>query len=150
MKPVCIVSACLLGQRCRYDGRSKGNATVQQEVDALHNQGWHIHVACPERHLGTPRPPVTLHGGDGHDVLAGTATARRVHDDADLTEAFVAGARASDHPDAVRAILKARSPSCGTGTTSIDDAPAAGDGIFAALLRDRGVELASEDDLQGA
>ena len=47
---------------------------------------------CPEDHrLGTPRTMPDLHGGDGHDVLDGTARVRDEHG-ADLTEALLAGA----------------------------------------------------------
>lgn len=146
---MCLVSACLLGRACRYDGKSKGHDGVQQEVERLRAQGWSIAAVCPEQHLGTPRPAVTLSGGDGHDVLAGTAIAVQVVDGVDRTEAFLEGAQRSDHPDATRAILKARSPSCGVGVTNIDGKAVPGDGVFAARLRQRGVPLATEDDAAG-
>ncbi len=146
---MCLVSACLLGRACRYDGKSKGHEGVRQEIEQLRAHGWSIEAVCPEQHLGTPRPAVTLSGGDGHDVLAGTATAVQVVDGADRTKAFLDGARRCDHPDAARAILKARSPSCGVGVTTIEGQAAPGDGVFAAHLRQRGVPLATEDDAAG-
>jgi uncharacterized protein YbbK (DUF523 family) len=138
------VSACLLGRACRYDGQSKGHDGVRAEVERLRAAGWRIHAACPEQHLGIPRPAVTLVAGDGHDLLAGRAAAIQVADGIDRTEAFREGAERSDHPDAVRAILKARSPSCGVGVTNIDGHAVPGDGVFAARLRQRGVELTTE------
>ena len=70
-----------------------------------------------------------------------------VADGIDRTEAFRAGAERCDHPEAERAILKARSPSCGVGTTNMDGEAVPGDGVFAARLRARGVSLATEPDL---
>ena len=148
--PVCLVSACLLGRACRYDGESKAHDAVRATVDALRGRGWRIVPVCPEQHLGVPRPAVTLVGGDGHAVWAGDARAAQLADGTDQTEAFRAGAEACDRPDARRAILKARSPSCGVGTTNIDGEPRPGDGVFAARLRARGVLLSTEDDLQGS
>lgn len=145
--PVCLVSACLLGRACRYDGKSKGHEGVRAEVDRLRAEGWQIEAVCPEQHLGTPRPAVTLTGGDGHAVWSGEARAVEVADGVDRTEAFRAGAERCDRPEAERALLKARSPSCGVGTTHIDGVAVAGDGVFAARLRARGVRLLTEADL---
>jgi uncharacterized protein YbbK (DUF523 family) len=72
-----------------------------------------------------------------------------VADAVDVTDAFSSGAsRAAElaGPDCV-AILKARSPSCGVGQTEIDGALAPGDGVFAALLRRRGISLCTDEDL---
>ena len=67
-------------------------------------------------------------------------------DGSDVTEAFVAGARRAlaEAGEPGMAILKARSPSC------IDGSVAPGGGVFAALLRQRGVALRSEEDLVAA
>ena len=126
-----LVSACLMGRKCRYDGRSKGHDGVRAATE-----GHEVVAVCPEEHLGVPRPPAHLVGGDGHDVLDGNARVERVHDGHDLTQAFVDGAHRAFRP-CDHAILKARSPSCGTGT----------DGVFAALLRRNGISLQSEEDL---
>jgi len=128
-----IVSACLLGRPCRYDGRSKDSEAVQQSV-----QGHEVISVCPEElgGLGTPRPAAELVGGDGHDVLDGRARVLAVQSGEDLTEAFVQGAKQAAQ-DADSAILKARSPSCGVSR----------DGVFAALLRRRGIPLRTDEDL---
>ncbi len=93
---------------------------------------------CPEElgGLGTPRPAAQLVGGDGHDVLDGRARVLAVQSGEDLTEAFVQGAKQSAQ-DADSAILKARSPSCGVSR----------DGVFAALLRRRGIPLRTDEEL---
>lgn len=147
--PRWLVSACLLGRACRYDGASKHHQAVEQAVAEARARGIDVVAVCPEQAggLGTPRPAADLRGGDGHAVLDGHATARTVTGDHDVTDGFLRGAMACDQP-ADRAILKARSPSCGTGTVWIDGALAPGDGVFAARLRRRGVMLASEEDVQ--
>jgi uncharacterized protein YbbK (DUF523 family) len=150
--PVCVVSACLLGRACRYDGAAKPAAAVRAAVARWEAAGGRVVAVCPEElgALGTPRPAADLRGGDGHAVLAGRAQVRRVDDDHDVTAAFVTGARRALAAAAVtpaRAILKARSPSCGVGATSIDGAVFPGDGVFAALLRTCGVPLATDEDL---
>src|SRR5687768_58321 len=70
---VVLVSACLLGEACRYDGCS---ARAERVLDAI--RGKEIVPICPEAGagLGVPRPAVELRGGDGAAVLNGSATAR--------------------------------------------------------------------------
>lgn len=140
-----VVSACLLGRACRYDGRSKEDVRLADEVAAHRAAGGEVVAVCPEElgGLGTPRPPAELRGGDGHGVLAGTARVERLDGGGDVTEAFVAGARAAAAraAGASRAILKANSPSCGCGACWRDGAVREGDGVFAALLRERGIAL---------
>ncbi|MCA1838085.1 MAG: DUF523 domain-containing protein, partial [Actinobacteria bacterium] len=111
-KPV-IVSACLAGRKCRFDGK----ANPDDEVGRLVAEGRAI-LVCPEVDggLGTPRPPAEIVGGDGRDVIGGSA---RVVTNAgeDVTAAYLAGAiralEAARSAGAKEAILKARSPSCG-------------------------------------
>lgn len=109
-------------------------------------------AVCPEElgGLGTPRPAAWLTGGSGDAVLAGAARVVRADDGADVTDAFRTGAaRAAAFADAGPgdvAILKARSPSCGCGATWIDGEVRPGDGVFAALLRARGVRVGTDED----
>jgi uncharacterized protein YbbK (DUF523 family) len=110
-----LVSACLCGQRCRYDGKSKENEPLVSRL------GWdQIVPVCPEQlgGLPTPRLPCRLVGGNGEDVLADRA---RVIDtfDNDHTVAFIRGARLTLETALSRQVdrccLKAKSPSCGSG-----------------------------------
>jgi len=142
-----LVSACLLGRACRYDGGSKGHPAVQRSVASARARGIEVHPVCPEEAggLSTPRPAADLRGGDGHAVLSGTASVRTVAGDHDVTAAFLAGAAACDLPCDL-AILKQRSPSCGSGTVYVAGERVPGDGVFAARLRQKGVDLRSEDD----
>jgi uncharacterized protein YbbK (DUF523 family) len=146
-----LVSACLLGQRCRYDGESKPSLPVSRLIEGWTAAGGRVVGVCPEElgGLPTPRPPADLRGGDGHGVLDGAATVRTVEGDVDVTDAFLCGAkRALEQARSARmAVLKARSPSCGVVETQVEGALRPGDGVFAALLRRRGVELRTEEDL---
>jgi len=142
-----LVSACLLGEACRYDGRSKRDDAV------LGYLADHQAVpVCPERDggLGVPRPTSHLTGGDGFSVLEGEA---RVLDlgGADVTECFLTGAAAAlaaAREHGVRcAILKERSPSCGLRSAEVDRGEREGVGVAAALLIGEGIEVYSEEDV---
>lgn len=140
-----LVSACLLGRACRFDGKDK---LVKELPDALRAERVEAVPFCPEEAggLGTPRPAARIHGGDGDAVLDGTA--RVVNDlGADVTEAFLDGARqavaaALDHGCAV-AYLKERSPSCGCAQVHTAEGVVKGSGVTAALLRRAGVATVS-------
>ncbi|PIE18738.1 MAG: hypothetical protein CSA66_04045 [Proteobacteria bacterium] len=154
-KPVLVVSACLLGQPCRYDGASRRADQVLAAAARWIDGGGRVAPVCPEElgGLGTPRPGAELRGGDGEAALAGAATVAREADGVDVTAAFLAGAQramalAGGAP--ARAILKARSPSCGVGRTHIDGGVRDGDGVFAALLARAGVSRQTDEDLADA
>jgi uncharacterized protein YbbK (DUF523 family) len=147
-----IVSACFAGIHCRFDQRHNRIDAIQRLV----RKGRAIPV-CPEQMGGlpTPRNPAEIVGGDGDDVLDGRA---RVVDNQgnDVTEAFLAGAREAlamaKAIGAKKAILKERSPSCGScaiydGTFS--KTLKAGMGVTAALLRRHGIEVVSEETWEG-
>lgn len=110
-----LVSACLCGKRCRYDGRSRQSQSLLARL-----AGENVIPVCPEQlgGLPTPRPACSLVGGDGSDVLAGRA---RVVDrlGIDRTGAFIRGARLTLEMAlanrVIRCCLKAKSPSCGSG-----------------------------------
>ena len=142
-----LISACLLGVRCRYDGgHSRDAAAIKQhETDTLI-------AVCPEElgGLPTPRPPSEIVGGDGEDVLAGTAKVMTAAGE-DVTGAYLRGAHqtlgiAQSH-GATRVILKARSPSCGCGNIydgTFSSTLKVGDGVTAALLKQHGIEVISQ------
>lgn len=135
-----IVSACLAGLHCRYDGGEKPN----NEVIRLVAEGKAIPV-CPEQlgGLSTPRLPAEIIDGrvireDGVDV---TSEFERGAQDA-LTLAKLAGAKS--------AILKAKSPSCGSGRIydgSFSAKVIPGDGIMAELFKKNGIAVQTEEDL---
>ena len=143
-----IVSACLIGRACRYDGGSKPSDAVAAWLRA---RGGVVVAVCPEElgGLGTPRPAAWLVGGDGAAVLDGRARVLRQVDGGDVTDAFRVGARQALAlgEGADMAVLKARSPSCGCGQAWIDGQVRSGDGVFAALLRRRGISLCTDEEL---
>jgi uncharacterized protein YbbK (DUF523 family) len=145
---VVLVSACLLGEACRYDAKSKGSNKVIQALE-----GKEVVPVCPETGagLGIPRPPVELKGGAGAEVLAGLARAAEVESGKDQTAAFLLGAElalAAARRFGVRvALLKERSPSCGTQGTHVDGRVVRGQGVTAALLAQSGLIVVSDEEL---
>ncbi len=133
-----IVSACLAGFPCRYDGKTKPCA----EVVELVRTGKAIPV-CPEQlgGLPTPRPPCEVRSGR---VVDKNGT--------DRTESFHQGAQAvltlAQIYGATQALLQNRSPSCGTGWIydgTFSKTLAAGDGITARLLKENGIQVIGID-----
>jgi len=151
MRPIYLVSACLLGIPCAYDG----SARPQAELIALAVQGRVVPV-CPEvaGDLKVPRPPAEIVAGDGEAALDGRARVVTVTGE-DVTAAYLRGAECAlataQRHGITTAILKQRSPSC--GSTCIYDGShsgrlRAGQGVTAALLRRHGVTVRSEGDLE--
>ena len=144
-----MVSACLLGFNCRYNGESSKTSTVKR-LSILQNV--EFVPVCPEAAGGltTPRAPATIHGGDGHAVLNNQATVVTCHG-ADVTKEFRHGAdqtvRAATVYGATHACLKARSPSCGAGQVHTDSGLIMGDGVTAAALIKQGLRVFSDEDL---
>lgn len=145
-----LVSACLLGEPCRYDG---GACPCPPLIDAVRDRL--VVPVCPETlgGLRRPRPPAEIAGGDGEDVLAGRARVLD-KDGRDVTDAFLAGAAKAVELarvcGATAAILKERSPSCGVrqiydGTFLGRRRP--GRGVAAAALAETGLPVWSEEDL---
>lgn len=137
-----IVSSCLAGIPCRYDAKSKPNPSVV----ALVESGQAIPL-CPEclGGLPTPRPRAEIVGGDGADVLDGIALVR-TEDGQDVTESFIKGAdavlKAAREVGAKKAILREKSPSCGSERIydgSFSGVKRSGDGVAAALLKRNGI-----------
>lgn len=144
-----LVSACLVGIPCQYNGGS----CPDDQIQALATQG-DILPLCPEvlGGLPTPRPPAEIQGGDGWDVLEGWARVVNI-ERKDVTTEFLAGAqkalRIALRWGIKEAILKARSPSCGVGQIydgSFSGRLIEGDGVTAALLKREGIIIKSEEE----
>ena len=153
---IILVSACLLGIACRYDVRSR---PVTGLCD-LAARGVLLPI-CPEvvGGLTTPRPPAEIEGADagldGHAVLDGRSRVICAGG-ADVTAQFVMGAEAAlatvQRLGIRKAVLKAHSPSCGSGqipSGSFDGRRVEGDGVTAALLKRAGIRVVSEADQTG-
>jgi len=145
---VVLVSACLLGEACRYDGKSKGSDRVMRALE-----GKEVVPVCPETGagLGIPRPAVELRGGTGEAVLAGRAQAVVAATGEDRTAEFRYGAElaleAVQRFGAKVAVLKERSPSCGSQGTHVNGQVVRGRGVTAALLHSAGVIILSDEEL---
>jgi uncharacterized protein YbbK (DUF523 family) len=150
-----LVSACLLGERVRYDGR---DAVSHDDVLVRWSSEGRVVRFCPEvaGGLGVPRPAAEIRGWGGAAVLARRASVV-TREGADVTDAFVAGAeRALEAAlaNGVRlAVLKENSPSC--GSTHVYDGTftgtrVAGQGVTAALFEARGIRVFSEQSLGAA
>ena len=134
-----LVSECLTGKPCRMDGKSK----LVPEIKRLVDEGKAVAV-CPEvlGGLPTPRDPSEIRNG-----RVVTETGR------DVTDAFVQGAekalRICMEHGCKCAILKSKSPSCGSG--QIHDGTfrgglVPGNGVFAQMLLDAGIKVVTEKD----
>jgi uncharacterized protein YbbK (DUF523 family) len=136
-----LVSACLLGRECRYDGRHNRDELLEAQLES---RGEIAVPFCPEEHgeLGTPRPAASLEGGGAAAVLD---CGERVltYDGRDVTQAFLRGAlgalEACQRFRITRAYLKERSPSCGVCQTHAAGKLVDGPGITALALEREGI-----------
>ena len=140
-----LVSGCLLGIRCRYDGGESGCSGIM-DLASLAN----IIPFCPEQlgGLSTPRPPSNIVGGDGREVLSGKARVINSRGE-DVTEAFIKGAEESMRfarlAGAGISILKDKSPSCGLFSPYCDRSSGSGMGVTAALFESSGIRMMEID-----
>lgn len=141
------VSACLLGQPVRWDGTGRAEPLITQDLA----EDFELVAVCPEQELGlgVPRPPIQLERAGTEYRLRSVADG---HDLSAAMDAF-AGQRlgAPDLQNVRGFILKARSPSCGLGTTPVLERGrivAKTNGRFAAVVRARWPNLPVIDEDQ--
>ncbi len=134
-----LISACLLGVACRYDGKSKGlSSELIEKLQSKHT----LIPACPEQlgGLPTPRDP-SERAGEGVFMEKGTDVTKQYRRGAEqaLKLARLFGCEA--------AILKERSPSCGSGEVydgTFSRTLTAGDGVTAELFKAAGIKIYGE------
>ena len=137
-----LVSACLLGVCCTYRGTSKEQASVLK----LLQEGHTLIPVCPEQLGGLPTPrPASERKGDKVVSCFGV----------DVTDHFVRGAtealRIAKLYDCNVAVLKERSPSCGSGEIydgSFQGVLTHGDGVTAELLKQHGIRVLGESETE--
>ncbi|OGO16932.1 MAG: hypothetical protein A2Z14_06065 [Chloroflexi bacterium RBG_16_48_8] len=150
-----LVSACLLGESTRYD---RGHMRCDHPKLEQWLQENRLISFCPEVEGGlpTPRPPAEIISGDGLQVLDAEAKVLDV-EGREVTEQYRCGAQkalqVAQENNMRIAILKARSPSCGSkfiydGTFSITLKP--GKGVTAALLEREGIRVFNEEEIEQA
>lgn len=139
-----LVSACLLGVNCRYDGKNGRRDEVLRLL-----REYELIPVCPEQMGGmeTPREPSECRRDDGRDQVMNRKGQ-------DVTEYFEKGGE-----EALKiaklygcryAILKERSPSCGSGIIydgTFSGAKTAGDGVTARLLKAHGIKVVGESGI---
>ena len=133
-----VISACLLGETCRFDGRGKYNSDL---LELLKSKT--LIAVCPEVEGGLPipRPPAEIRGSgvfreDGEDVTAAFQKGASI-----CTEKSVA-------THVTQAILKSRSPACGCGDIydgSFSKTMIDGDGVFTQHLKIAGIKCISDE-----
>ena len=135
-----LISACLLGIPCRYDGASKPQSWVEKLAERHE-----LVPVCPEQlgGLPTPRPPAERRDG------------RVVTQSGDVTEQYLRGAEETlklcKLLGCEAAVLKERSPSCGRGQVydgTFSGTLTAGDGVTAELLAAHGILVYGESQIE--
>lgn len=150
-----LVSACLLGAEVRYDGTA-----LKPDGDWLKILGQENELLayCPEvaAGLASPRACAEICGGDGHDVLRGTAEVLDRSGNS-LTKSFIEGARKTLDfcvKNGVQlAFLAERSPSCGSSRIydgTFSGKLVAGRGVSAALLVENEIAVFNQDQVSEA
>jgi uncharacterized protein YbbK (DUF523 family) len=136
-----LVSACLLGLNCRYDGKGQPEQKVLDLIEK-----YNLIPVCPEVYGGlkTPRKPAEIKEGKVVTVLG-----------EDVTENFLRGARETlkiaELFKCPYAILKERSPSCGFGRVydgTFSGKIIFGNGITADLLDKKGIKVFNENTFE--
>ncbi len=140
MKENLIISACLLGIPCRYDGKSVRKIDIAPLLEK-----YNLIPVCPEIYggLSTPRIPSERQGGEV-----------TMQNGSDVTENFKRGARSALEfariNNAKKALLKAKSPSCGKGEIydgSFSGTLTEGNGVTAELFLKNGILVFSENEI---
>ena len=137
-----IVSACLLGERVRYDGRSKPEPWLGE----LWGGRFRLIAVCPEAESGlpVPREAMRLEDHPDHPALRGVLSGR---DFTSVMHAWLARRLpelAELEPDSF--LLKSRSPSCGLAPVVVHGADRPGAGLFAGCVAAAFPELAVADE----
>lgn len=133
-----LISACLLGRECRYDGK-------HSKLDLLNNAKLNWIPICPEElgNLGTPRPAAEMQSNGKVITESGE----------DVSEQFNDGANKSlkiaKENNCKTAILKSKSPSCGKGKIydgTFSKKLIKGNGVFVQKCNEHGINVISSDE----
>lgn len=142
-KRALLVSACLLGENCKYSG---GNNALPPAALAALEERFRLVSVCPEREGGLPTPRVP-------SERQGSRVVNREGED--VTEAFRTGAalalKRAEEEGCRLALLKERSPSCGSSLIydgSFTGTVVPGEGVTAELLKSHGLSVCGENSLE--
>jgi len=146
-----LVSSCLIGKKCSYDGEARTSFCLEKFSDK-----YDLIDICPEiaGGLGCPRDKHEIIGGTGLDVLKGRGKVL-TPEGKDHTDFFIRGAEKTlalaKKENIHAAIMKARSPSCGSNSIysgKFDGSLKQGDGVAAALLKQNDIEVVTEEEIE--
>ena len=141
-KPYLLISMCLLGEPCRYDGKSVPlDGTIIEKL----KEKYTLVTVCPEQEGGLPTPRIPAER-QGKNVV------RR--DDVDVTAEYRKGAEVAlslcRRFGISIALMKAKSPSCGAGRIydgTFSGTLTDGDGVTVSLLSGNGIKIFTENDI---
>ncbi|MDO4812023.1 MAG: DUF523 domain-containing protein [Eubacteriales bacterium] len=135
-----LVSACLLGTPCRYDGKSKPIAGMERL-----RERYELVPVCPECAGGLPTPRMPSERCGDRVIMRGGA---------DVTAQYQRGAQYAlelcRKEGCAAALLKERSPSCGSGEIydgTFTHTLIPGNGVTAELLKKNGIKVCGESEL---
>jgi len=146
-----LVSSCLIGKKCSYDGEARTSFCLEKLSDK-----YKLIDICPEMAggLGCPRDKHEIKGGTGLDVLQGKAKVL-TPTGKDDTDFFIKGAEEAlslaKKENIHTAIMKARSPSCGSNSIysgKFDGSLRPGDGVTASLLKQNDIKVFTEEEIE--
>ena len=136
-----LVSACLLGENCKYNGGNNYNAAIAEFV-----QDKETLAICPEMMagMGCPRTPIEIVDGvlmdrNGNNV------------DVEMREAIEKAMEIIRKEDIQCAVLQSRSPTCGVNQIydgSFSSRLINGSGLFAQTLKDAGYQVVDAEDIR--
>lgn len=138
-----IVSACLAGVECRYNGQ----AFLVPQVMTMVKKGLAIPL-CPEVLGGLPTPRLTAEQQEGRIISRAGE---------DITDYYMAGAKIAlgiaQLVGCKKAIVKSKSPSCGCGMIydgTFSGNLIVGDGVFCKMLKEENIEVYTENEIEAA
>lgn len=143
MKKKVLVSSCLLGEKCRYNGSGEEDVYVLEYIKDMQ-----VYPVCPEvmGGMSTPRSPCEIYKGR---VVS--------KDGEDTTDYFVSGADMvvdlAKQEGIDLAVFKSRSPSCGCGKVydgTFNGILIQGDGICVKKLKGNGIQVINNEELKKA
>lgn len=136
-----VVSACILGENCKYNGQNNFNAEIAELL-----RGREVVAVCPEAlsGAGTPRPPAEVRDGKVYDIKGSDI-------DGLYREGVKRALEAVAGENIVCAVLQPRSPTC--GVHEIYDGTFTGKliegmGIFARALSEAGIPVYDVSDVE--
>lgn len=136
-----VVSACLLGENCKYNGGNNRNEAVLQHI-----AGAEFIPVCPEMlaGLGCPRTPIEIVNGVVTDRM-GNNVDKKIRG---AVEQLVASL---PREEIAYAVLQSRSPTCGVNQIydgTFSGTRIAGSGVFAQALRNAGYRVLDAEDIR--